>query len=98
MRKTFRASLIDGPRRIMRDAELAQRKLIASFHGRAFTAERNGEDLEIFLVSSDLVSTQTLGDRATVMTAARLQAQIVAGRERAAAADAMVALEKVGRR
>jgi hypothetical protein len=60
----------------MRDSAPAQRKLIASFHGRAFTAEREDATLNIYLLSSDLVSTQTTGDRATAMTAARLQKEI----------------------
>jgi hypothetical protein len=47
----FKASMTDGPRRIVRDA--AQRTLICAFRGKAFVSERNGEDLEIFLVSSD---------------------------------------------
>jgi septum formation topological specificity factor MinE len=55
--------------------------------------------LEIFIISSDLVSTQTIGDRNSVpMTAERLQAVIVESRAQNAEADARAALERMGGR
>lgn len=73
--------MTDTSRR-MRDFDLAQRTLICAFKGKGFVAERNGEDLEIFLVSSGSISTQVIGDCAVGMTAGKLQ------KRRAADADA----------
>jgi hypothetical protein len=101
MGKIFKASLTDGPRRIMRDAELSQRTLVCVFRGTAFVSEREDDELCIYLLSGggDNVGTTTLGDRAkSPMTTAKLQQQIVAGRERNAAADVQSALERAGRR
>jgi hypothetical protein len=93
MRRIFKSYLADARLRT-RDAALAQRKLIASFHGNAFAAEREGEELNIYLVSGDMVSTQTIGDRAGGMTAEMLQKQIVERRGEQAAADARFALDR----
>ena len=100
MTKIFKASLIDGPRRIMRDSELAQRKLICAFKGKAFVAEREGDELCVYLISGDNIGTGTFGDRGRSgpMTAAQFQERIVAGRERNSEADARSALERIGRR
>lgn len=59
MRKICKGYLTDARLRA-RDAEPAQRTLIASFHGKAFAAEREGGDLRVYLVSGDMVSTQTI--------------------------------------
>ena len=84
MGKIFRASLTDARLRARDSAGLAQRTLIASFHGKAFAAEREGEDLHIFLMTGDNVSTQTIGDGSitfTGMTAAQMQKKNEASRE-----------------
>jgi hypothetical protein len=140
MGKIFKASLIDGPRRIMHDTEQAQRTAVAHFPGanvrarrdgvdedetlkiyrevmknglpteehlghfigRAFSGEADPKGLTVFHYGGGGggIPTGAIGDQRSrgPMTAARLQAQIVAGREKNAAADALVALEKAGRR
>jgi hypothetical protein len=55
----------------------AMRTKIASFHGGAFVAEREGEDLSIYHIGSDPIPTSTAGDRRAPapkdrMTSARL--------------------------
>jgi hypothetical protein len=99
MGRIFKASLTDGPRRIMRDSELAQRKLIANFHGKAFVAEREGSELCVYLVSGDNVGTNTIGDRANgPMTANALQKVIEQRRTADADAEARAAVVNSARR
>jgi hypothetical protein len=69
----------------MRDG--AQRTRIGTFHGTSFVAEREGEDLCIYMLSDEPLPTNTLGDakgrranRCTGMSAEKLQAQIIAHR------------------
>jgi hypothetical protein len=55
-----------------------QRRLIASFFGKAFYAEIEAQELSICLISSEVVPTSALGDRLdTKMTAARYQKTII---------------------
>jgi hypothetical protein len=55
-----------------------QRRLIASFFGKAFYAEIESDELSICLISADVVPTSALGDRLdTKMTAARYQKTII---------------------
>ena len=68
MGKIFRA--------YMRDSNLpVRRQLIASFNGTSFVAEREGDMLNIFLVSSEPLPLSLTGDSASAgrMTAARMQ-------------------------
>jgi hypothetical protein len=44
MTKTFKASLIDGPRRMMRDSELAQRTAVADFPDPNIRAARDEDE------------------------------------------------------
>ncbi len=77
------------------DGMPAQRRLIASFHGSAFTAEREDDELRIYHVRAESVPTNTFGDatRRPVtdksffaeplhMTASKYQAAIEGLRER----------------
>jgi len=78
----------------MRDGMPAQRRLIASFHGSPFTAEREDDELRIYHLSAENVATNTLGDatRRPVtdksffgsphMTAAKMQTDIEKWREK----------------
>jgi hypothetical protein len=68
---------------------LAQKTLIATFPGSGFTAEREGDALNVYLISDDNVTTgatlSNVGDRARgPMTAARMQARIVERRKTSA--------------
>ena len=59
-------------RRSTRDASgPARRTVVARFQGTGFVAEREDDELVIYLVSDDPIETQTTGDRG--MSAARLQ-------------------------
>jgi hypothetical protein len=85
MPKIFKARLVDCGNKRMRD--MARKTRIATFSGTAFTAERESQDLVIYMMSDDPISTSTVGDasdrrtnRGTGMSAARLQAQILAHR------------------
>jgi len=48
----------------------ARRVRVAAFPGTGFIAEREGDELVVYLVSGDAVSTETINDG---MTAARMQ-------------------------
>ena len=89
--------MTDTSRR-MRDSDLAQRTLICAFKGKGFVAERNGEDLEIFLVSSGSISTQVIGDCAVGMTAGKLQKVIEQRRAADADAEARATIINAARR
>ena len=85
MPKIFKARLVDCGNNRMRDA--ANRTRIGTFHGTGFVAEREGEDLCIYMLSDEPLPTNTLGDakdrrasRCTAMSAEKLQAQIIAHR------------------
>jgi hypothetical protein len=55
-----------------------QRRLIASFFGKAFYAEIESDELSICLISSEVVPTSALGDKVdTRMTAAKYQQKII---------------------
>jgi hypothetical protein len=85
---TFRASLTDGPRPIVRDTELAQRTAVAHFPGPnvragrdAFSGEADPKGLTVFHYGGGGggIPTGAIGDRRSrgPMTAAKLQRQIV---------------------
>jgi hypothetical protein len=85
MSKIFKARLVDCGNKRMRDT--ARKTRIATFSGTAFTAERESDDLVIYMMSDNPIPTNTLGDtgerranRCTGMTAAKLQAQILSHR------------------
>ena len=61
---------------------------MSTYHGKAFIAEREGDELNIYIVSGDNISTGTVGDKSAGMTASRLQRQNEALRIRQAEADA----------
>lgn len=71
------------PNRKTRDAELTRKELIASFPGTSFMAEREGDTLNVYLVSGDGIEHNALMDRAPGgrMTAAKLQRQNEAARK-----------------
>jgi len=58
----------------------ARRIRVAAFPGTGFIAEREGDELVVYLVSGDAVSTETIND--SVMTAAKLQRANEASRAR----------------
>jgi hypothetical protein len=64
MAKIFKARLTDCGNNRMRD-NMARRTRIATFSGTAFSAERESEDLVIYMTSDIPISTGTLGDYAT---------------------------------
>jgi hypothetical protein len=64
MAKIFKARLTDCGNNRMRD-NMARKTRIATFSGTAFTAEREAEDLVIYMMSDIPISTGTLGDYAT---------------------------------
>jgi hypothetical protein len=79
----YRAAMTDAGRRLCDGGEMARKTLVCSYHGRAFVAEREGDELHVFHVGGDSIPSNTLGDRrntSTSMTGARLQAQIEATR------------------
>jgi hypothetical protein len=61
MAKIFKARLVDCGNRRMRD-NMARKTRIATFSGTAFAAEREAEDLVIYMMSDQPISTGTLGD------------------------------------
>jgi hypothetical protein len=44
------------------DGQPAQKLLVASFHGNGFISEREDDELQIYLVSGEPISTNTVGD------------------------------------
>jgi hypothetical protein len=62
-------------------------KLVCVFPGSAFVAENESDGVKIFLVSSEPVGTNTLGDKKhTGMTSQRFQSEVVLRARRAFAA------------
>jgi hypothetical protein len=68
-----------------RDGMPVVKQLIASFNGTGFTAEREDDMLNIFLVSGENVSTNTVGDRSRARDApgADTMAKMFAGHAKA---------------
>ena len=62
MPKLFKARLIDCGRNGTRD--IARRTLVCTYHGTAFSSEREGDELKIYMVSDDMLQTGTVGDYA----------------------------------
>lgn len=80
--RVFHAALTDGEHRSRDTAVPVHRKLVASFVGEAYVAEREeGGNLNIYLTSSEIIPSSVIGDRGP-MTAARLQAINEASRRR----------------
>ena len=77
MGKVFHAFFADcANRRFLDTAQPVHRKLIASFPGDAFIAERQDNSLNVYLVSGEPIPFGVTGDAAIgrqPMTAARLQ-------------------------
>jgi len=63
MPKLFKAKLVDCGRNGTRD--IARRTLVCTYHGTAFSSEREGDELKIYMVSDDMLQTGTVGDYAT---------------------------------
>jgi len=65
------------------DAGMVKKQLVATFTGAAYSAEREGDDLLVYLTSSEGFESGALGDRAPggPVTAARLQARNEARRK-----------------
>ena len=88
MGKVFHAFLMDAPdRRFVGDTAVPiHKKLVATFAGAAYVAEREGDSLNIFLTSSEMLPTGAIGDAAPSggpMTATKLQTINEAARKRA---------------
>ncbi|MGO8738790.1 hypothetical protein [Rhodoblastus sp.] len=57
------------PAKPVRDTGIVQKKLVATFSGTAYAAERDGDELHVYLMTSDPVPTGAAMDRAKVADA-----------------------------
>jgi hypothetical protein len=73
MPKIFKARLVDCGNNRTR-GNMARKTRIATFSGTAFTAERESEDLVVYMMSDIPISTNTLGDVGAKLTQAALRA------------------------